>query len=234
MALFTCTNCGYSIDNIHPGEDDLSCPGCRHRIETDGDQDSEIQEQDHIFFEELMSGQTAEQFHPDELIEQSDIEWTPVRSPAEVQASPRHYSPEFHGSAGAYFRVWIVNVFLSVMTLGIFMVWGKKRVRKYFSNKIVIDGHPLDSVTDYENIYEHITECCPGNVRVGNLTINNTAKASKLFWIRFSNILLGILSLGLLVPWAKVRRVRYIVRSITVITDREIDGFVADSGKQNV
>ena len=106
------------------------------------------------------------------------------------------------------------------MTLGIFMVWGRERVRKYFLNKIVIDGHTLASVKDYENIYEYITGSCVDNVLIGNLTIESTAKASKLFWIRLSNILIGIFSLGLLIPWAKVRRVRYIIRNITIITDQ--------------
>ena len=222
MARFTCTNCGYSIDNVHPREEDLSCPGCRHRLETDEQQAGEIEEHDHIFFEELMSGQTAEQFVFDQpAVEPERIQSTEVRH-AEVQAGPRRYSPGFVGSAGAYFRVWIVNVLLSVITLGIYMIWAKRKSRKYFSNKIVIDGHPLASVADCENIYEHITGCCAGNVRFGNLTIESSAKASKLLWIRFSNILASIFSLGLLIPWAKVRRVRYIIRKSTIITDQKI------------
>ena len=102
------------------------------------------------------------------------------------------------------------------------MVHGRKRVRKYFLNKIVIDGHPLASVKDYENIYEYIMVCCRENARFGNLTIESSAKASKLFWIRFSNFLVSILSFGLLVPWAKIRRVRYIIKNSTIVTDHNL------------
>lgn len=220
MALFTCTNCGYSIDKIHPREDALSCPGCRHRLETEGEQDVEIQEQDHIFFDELMSGQTCEHFLFDGPTAEFENKQIADTSHSEVQAGPRHYSPGFEGSAGEYFRIWIVNVLLSLMTLGIFMVWGRKRVRKYFFNNIVINGHMLASVKDCENIYEYIMVCRPENVRNGHLTIESTAKASKLFWIRFSNFMIIIFSLGLLIPWAKVRRVSYIIRNITIITDQ--------------
>jgi hypothetical protein len=222
MARFTCTNCGYAIDNIHPREEDLSCPGCRHRLETDEEQGSEIQEQDQIFFEELMSGQPHDQFVLDEPKAEPESEQIAYTSHAEVQAAPRHYSPGFEGSAGGYFRVWIVNVILSIMTLGIFMVHGRERVRKYFLNNIVIDGHPLASLKDYKNIYEYIMVCCRENARFGKLTIDSSAKASELFWIRFSNFLISMLSFGLLVPWAKVRRVRYIITNITVITDQNL------------
>lgn len=36
----------------------------------------------------------------------------------------------FHGSAGEYFRIWIVNVLLSIVTLGIYSAWAKVRTRR--------------------------------------------------------------------------------------------------------
>lgn len=127
MTRFTCTNCGYSVDSMHPGEKDLSCPGCRHCFEKDGEDGCEIQEHDHIFFEELMSGRTDEQFYPGELLELPARQGTQDRETAEVTERPRlQHRLRFKGSAGGYFRIWVGNVLLSVMTLGIFMLRSKK------------------------------------------------------------------------------------------------------------
>lgn len=52
--------------------------------------------------------------------------------------------PEFSGSAGEYFRIWIVNVFLTIITLGIYGAWAKVRTRRYFYAHTKIDGHAFD------------------------------------------------------------------------------------------
>jgi uncharacterized membrane protein YjgN (DUF898 family) len=47
---------------------------------------------------------------------------------------------EFHGTGLEYFRIWIVNVFLSIVTLGIYSAWAKVRTRQYFYGNTEIDG----------------------------------------------------------------------------------------------
>ena len=48
---------------------------------------------------------------------------------------------EFHGEAAEYFRIWIVNLFLSIVTLGIYSAWAKVRNNQYFySNTRVADS----------------------------------------------------------------------------------------------
>jgi uncharacterized membrane protein YjgN (DUF898 family) len=37
----------------------------------------------------------------------------------------------FTGRAGPYFRIWIVSLFLSIVTLGIYSAWGKARKKRY-------------------------------------------------------------------------------------------------------
>ncbi len=51
---------------------------------------------------------------------------------------------EFTGSSNEYFRIWIVNVFLSVITLGIYNAWAKVRTRQYFYANTRLDGHPFE------------------------------------------------------------------------------------------
>jgi uncharacterized membrane protein YjgN (DUF898 family) len=51
---------------------------------------------------------------------------------------------EFSGTGGEYFRIWIVNLLLILVTFGIYYPWAKVRKIKYFYNNTSIDGHALD------------------------------------------------------------------------------------------
>ena len=46
---------------------------------------------------------------------------------------------EFRGTAKEYFGIWIVNVLLSIVTLGMYGAWAKVRDRKYFYGETYID-----------------------------------------------------------------------------------------------
>lgn len=51
---------------------------------------------------------------------------------------------EFTGKAGEYFGIWIVNLLLSIVTLGIYSAWAKVRRKKYFYQNMLIDGVGFD------------------------------------------------------------------------------------------
>ncbi|MDO9205646.1 YjgN family protein, partial [Methylotenera sp.] len=51
---------------------------------------------------------------------------------------------EFTGKAGEYFGIWIVNLLLSIITLGVYSAWAKVRRKKYFYNNTLIDGVGFD------------------------------------------------------------------------------------------
>lgn len=50
----------------------------------------------------------------------------------------------FEGNTSEYFRIWIVNLFLTLATLGIYSAWATVRTRKYFYRNTVLDGHHFD------------------------------------------------------------------------------------------
>lgn len=54
------------------------------------------------------------------------------------------YPLEFTGSGGEYFRVWIVNVLLSIITLGIYTPWARRRTAQYFYSHTMVAGSPLE------------------------------------------------------------------------------------------
>jgi uncharacterized membrane protein YjgN (DUF898 family) len=51
---------------------------------------------------------------------------------------------KFSGSGSEYFKIWIVNLALIVLTLGIYTPWAKVRRLKYFYNHTTIAGDALD------------------------------------------------------------------------------------------
>lgn len=53
---------------------------------------------------------------------------------------------KFKGSSGEYFRIWIVNLFLSIITLGIYSAWAKVINTKYLYQNLSIDGHRFDYI----------------------------------------------------------------------------------------
>ncbi len=50
----------------------------------------------------------------------------------------------FTGNAREYFGIWIVNLLLSLVTLGIYSAWAKVRRKKYFYNNTLIDNVGFD------------------------------------------------------------------------------------------
>ena len=50
---------------------------------------------------------------------------------------------EFTGSGSEYFRIWIVNLLLTVVTLGLYFPWAKVRRMRYFYANTLVDSDPL-------------------------------------------------------------------------------------------
>jgi uncharacterized membrane protein YjgN (DUF898 family) len=47
---------------------------------------------------------------------------------------------QFKGSGGEYFKIWIVNVLLSILTFGIYSAWAKVRRKQYFYSNTKVAG----------------------------------------------------------------------------------------------
>jgi uncharacterized membrane protein YjgN (DUF898 family) len=55
-------------------------------------------------------------------------------------ATPARIPFEFNGSGSEYFRIWIVNILLSLATLGIYSAWAKVRNKQYFYGNTRLNG----------------------------------------------------------------------------------------------
>lgn len=67
--------------------------------------------------------------------------WSSPR-PAPHQAPPEPFV--FVGSSSEYARIWIVNLMLTIVTLGIYSAWAKVRRLRYFYGNTLLQGHGFD------------------------------------------------------------------------------------------
>lgn len=58
--------------------------------------------------------------------------------------SEQEHPVDFQGTAGEYFGIWIVNVLLGIVTLGIYSAWAKVRNKKYFYGNTFIADNAFD------------------------------------------------------------------------------------------
>ncbi|MBV8210501.1 MAG: DUF898 domain-containing protein [Burkholderiaceae bacterium] len=73
--------------------------------------------------------------------------YSPMEEPAPpptAAAAPRPCRIEFTGTGAEYFRIWIVNLLLTIVTLGIYSAWAKVRKLQYFYRNTRLDGAVFD------------------------------------------------------------------------------------------
>lgn len=105
---------------------------------------------------------------------------------------------QFHGDAREYFRIWIVNTLLTLLTLGLFSAWAKVRKRRYLRGNTELLGHRFDYTAD------------PRRILVGNLIVLSLFLTYGLFGAVYP--VLRLVALGLIVlflPWIIVRSLAF-------------------------
>lgn len=68
---------------------------------------------------------------------------TPGFAPSLLPAA-REIPVRFTGDAREYFRIWVVNVALTVVTLGIYSAWAKVRTKRYFYRHTWVEDASFD------------------------------------------------------------------------------------------
>ncbi|MFC6800556.1 DUF898 family protein [Deinococcus caeni] len=119
-----------------------------------------------------------------------------------TQAAPvvTTYPVSFTGSAGEYFRLWIVNAALTVVTLGLYLPWARVRNRQYFYGHTWVDGHNFEYRADPRRLLRSY-------LLVGALFLAYvlTSESESLGWV---SVLIALLFLGLY-PWLVAQSMRF-------------------------
>ncbi len=68
----------------------------------------------------------------------------PVFDPSpNARTGPQGLAIEFTGTGSEYFRIWIVNLLLTIVTLGFYFPFAKARRLRYFHGNTLVGGHAL-------------------------------------------------------------------------------------------
>lgn len=65
-----------------------------------------------------------------------------------MQQEPEEFRFRFTGKGSEYFAIWIVNLLLSIITLGIYSAWAKVRREQYFHRNTLLDEQPFEYTGD--------------------------------------------------------------------------------------
>ena len=123
-------------------------------------------------------------------------------APAPVPAPPRtDYQVEFTATGAEYFRVWFVNVALTIVTLGIYSAWAKVRNKQYFYGNSRLAGGSFAYTAN------------PINILKGRLLVFGVFVAYQLA-VTFQPVAALILALFIipLLPWIIIKSVGFNLR----------------------
>jgi uncharacterized membrane protein YjgN (DUF898 family) len=116
-------------------------------------------------------------------------------------AATEHADPlrlQFTGSGGEYFRIWVVNLLLTIVTCGVYSAWAKVRRLQYFYRNTRLDG----SVFDYHGN--------PKSILKGRILALLLIVAYKLaFELSRPAAAVVALLLVAIVPWLLARSFRF-------------------------
>lgn len=109
---------------------------------------------------------------------------------------------EFNGKGSEYFRIWIVNILLTIITIGIYSPWAKVRKEQYFHGNTTLNGSSFQYTADPKRILR-------GRV------------IAVLFFIAFSLVtdfypslyLFALATLGIIIPFALVASTAFRLRN---------------------
>jgi uncharacterized membrane protein YjgN (DUF898 family) len=123
---------------------------------------------------------------------------TIMATDAAPMAEPRTLPITFHGTGKEYFGIWIVNVLLTIVTLGIYSAWAKVRNKRYFNGNTELDGHRFDYHAE------------PVKILIGRILVVLFLVGIQV--LQYLDPLFGIAALVLYVvilPWVIVRGLRF-------------------------
>ena len=95
---------------------------------------------------------------------------------APASSAPQYTPLEFTGEGWVYFRIWVVNVALTVVTLGIYSAWAKVRMNRYFY------GHTQLAGASFEYLAEPLAILKGRIVAVLALLIYSAVTQSPSLW----------------------------------------------------
>ncbi|WP_022947162.1 YjgN family protein [Methylohalobius crimeensis] len=127
----------------------------------------------------------------------------------------------FTGEGGEYFKIWIVNVALTILTLGVYSAWAKVRRERYFYGNTWLGDHAFEYLASP-------TEILKGRAIVFAVLL---ASAAIAHYYPLAESVLGLLVL-VATPWVVVKALQFRMRKSAFRNIRfNFDGTVWEAAK---
>lgn len=156
------------------------------------------------------------------LTREKPVEQKAAASVAAAGIKPSSRLPfEFYGTGSEYFKIWLVNVILSIVTLGIYSPWAKVRRKQYFYGNTHVLGAGFEYLADPVKILKGRA------IIVGFLIVNYIISS-------LTPIIGGITSIAIMVilPWLIVRSLAFNAGNSAIRNIRfGFDGTVGEAAK---
>jgi uncharacterized membrane protein YjgN (DUF898 family) len=95
-------------------------------------------------FRELGDSPLRDEMFPDLVAAERAQSDAAAQAQAALDAASTRYRLQFTGDGAEYFRIWVVNLLLTVATLGLYSAWAKVRKTRYFWQNTRLAGHVFD------------------------------------------------------------------------------------------
>lgn len=126
-------------------------------------------------------------------------DWWPAPPPP--PAPMVEYRFAFDGDAREYFRIWIVNLALSIVTLGLYSAWAKVRTQRYFYGNTRLAGVPFEFLAKPWPILKG---------RIIAVTLFVAYVLASQYSLVWQLVLIGVIMLA--TPWLLVRGLAFRAR----------------------
>ena len=148
-----------------------------------------------------------------------------------------HFS--FSSCTGKYYGMFISAYFFGVV-IGILAFVFFQQIKSSFNLLPIFNyGYHWISVIPFITylaagayIQTHKTNCTLSAIKLGQLSLSCNLNVSRMAWLYSSNIVAIICSMGLLIPWAKIRTYQYRIESLKLTGSGNLDDFIV-TGEKN-
>ncbi|MGQ4808000.1 hypothetical protein NKDENANG_01367 [Candidatus Entotheonellaceae bacterium PAL068K] len=128
-----------------------------------------------------------------------------VKTPVQMTAPPGStaYIPfRFTGKSSEYFQIWVINIFLTILTLGIYSAWAKVRKKRYFYGNTFLQEDSFDYLAD------------PRKILKGRLIVFGALVVLlvTVYFLPYLRLILLIPAIALL-PWLVVKSLSFRARN---------------------
>jgi uncharacterized membrane protein YjgN (DUF898 family) len=150
-----------------------------------------------------------------------------------------HFS--FHATVGSFYKAYLICFFIMLASVALIVMGFRSWLKAVsFMDLGSIGGTFVVSLlalyvamfAAYPIFLTLLQNLIWNNTKLGQHQFKSEMRAGKLIFIAFTNLIGIVLTLGLFIPFAQIRAMKYRIESMTLIPNSSLDNFIADTQTQ--